>query len=266
MASRCSLGLLGLALVLILPLNAGAAPPETIRPPIRDYDLRTLEQFGGAIYRQDRAAWLATDAVVAKVPDLAKEQVVGWIVEGEGANDKVRFLRETAMGLEAGFDVTVTGKGAGPVETPTDRSLTAEERAAFAARRTAVHALTSPCRPRYNSAVIKDPNSDGWLVWLLAPGPAQGALPVGGHYRVFVSADGGTVKQVDALSATCLVIDPRRGLPPGATPMGAVVSHLVSPTPIETHVFLNLLYRLPLYVEAGGRSWIVANGKIKPRK
>lgn len=255
MTSRLFSGLLGLALLVAAPAIAA----ETLRPPIRVFDTRTLEQLGATIYRQDRAAWLASDALMAKIKDPAKEKIVGWVVEGRGDADTVRFVRDTGQGPEAGFDVEVTAKGAGKPTTPSDRALTDRERAAFAARMSAAKIAPKPCAGTFNSVVAKDPTSDGWLVWLLSPSPARGAVPVGGHYRFSISADGRTVKQVDALSASCLTLQPP---PPDAKAAGLVASHVVSPTPVETHVFLSLAYRQPLYVVTGEQLWPVQEGRI----
>jgi hypothetical protein len=251
-----------LALVFAHPASAADQPP-----PIRAFDIPTIERLGGAIYRQDRAAWLATDAVMAKVADPHGAGIKGWIVEGEGDDEKVRFLRDTGAGLEAGYDVLVTDKGAQAVVEPTDRSLTANERTAFAARQTAIRNLPDACRPGYNSVLIRDVEGDGWLVWLLAPSPARDAIPFGRHYRFSISADGQTVNRIDALSASCLTMDAKQDLPAGAKSAALYVTHIVSPTPVETHVFLGLLYRIPIAVGTGKDTvWIVDNGKISRAK
>lgn len=247
---------------LVLAL-AGSALAADKPPPIRAFDIPTIEKLGGAIYRQDRAAWLATDALVEKVPDLGKAGVKGWIVEGEGDGEKVRFLRDTGAGLEAGYDVVVTGTGAQAVVQPADRSLTADERAAFAARQSAIAKLPGVCRQGYNSVVLKDVEGDGWLVWLLAPSPARDVIPFGGHYRFSVSADGKTVNRVDALSASCLTMNAKPDLPPGAKSPMLYVTHVVSPTPVETHVFLSILYREPIVVGTDKDAiWVVEGGKV----
>ena len=127
--------LLGLALA---GFTAVATPviAET-RTPIRTFDLPQLQRMGVALYRQDLSAWRATDAVAAKVPDLAAAGLKGWLVEDDGKVAKVRFLRDLGRGLEVGYDVEVSAKGVGPVVEPKDRGLTGEERAMFAARQTA---------------------------------------------------------------------------------------------------------------------------------
>jgi hypothetical protein len=49
--------------------------------------------------------------------------------------------------------------------------------------------------------------------------------------------------------------------PPGA--VGAFTTHLVSNTPIETHMFLNLLHRTPIFVGTPDRNlWVVSDGRM----
>jgi len=257
---------LGVVLALIGPALSRPARAADTPPPIRAFDIPTIERLGAMIYRQDRAAWLATDVLVAQVSDPNGAGLRGWIVEGEGDKDKVRFLRDTGAGLEAGYDIVVDAKGAGAMVEPADRSLTAQERAAFAARQTAARRLPGACRAGYNTVVIHDVEGDGWLVWLLAPSPASGVIPIGGHYRFSISADGGTVNRVDALSTSCLTID-RAQVPKDAKGAVMFVTHLVSPTPVETHVFLSLMYGMPIAVGTGKDTiWGVDNGKISRLK
>lgn len=243
---------------------AASASKAPARPtaPIKAYELPQIEAFGRAIYRQDIAAWLASDALTAKVSDLRAAGLKGWLVEDDGKTATVRFLRDKGAGLEVGYDVIVDGKGAGPVTEPADRKLTDEERLMFSARQAAAAAQPAACRAGYNTAMVKNPEGDGWIVWLLAPAPAAGAIPVGGHYRILVAADGKTVKQVDALSASCLLIEKPKAA--DGKPALAFASHIVSPTPVETHVFLSQLYKLPLGVGTNGGKdiWIVDQGKI----
>jgi len=240
------------------PSGKPAKPPK----PIRAFDLPQIEAFGRAIYRQDIAAWLASDALGDKVPDLQGAGLRGWLVEDDGKTATVRFLRDKGAGLEIGYDVVVDGKGAGPVTEPADRKLTDEERLSFSARAAAIAAQPAACRPGYNTAIVRDPQGDGFIVWLLAPSPAAGAIPVGGHYRVSVAADGKTVTRVDALSMSCLLME-RPKAQAGQQPVMVFATHLVSPTPVETHAFLSLLYKLPIAVGTGPNEvWAVDQGRI----
>jgi len=251
-----------LALAVVVPARA----QETPRAPIRAFDLRTIEALGAAIYRQDSAAWVASDTLMAKVRDPGGQGLVGWIVVDAAPDQKVRFLRAHEGRIEAGYDILVTPSLKTTLSEPSDRTLTPDELAMFAARQTATANLTGVpvCRPGYNVVVAKDPERPGWLVWLLAPLPAANTYAIGGHYRFTVSPDGRSVLQRDALSASCMAMNPAElNLPKGAAPAAIGLTHIVSPTPVETHVFVNLQSRMPLMVGAGGRMWMVEGGRIR---
>lgn len=246
------------------PAPAAAAAP---RAPIRSFDLPTTERLGREIARQDHAAWVATDALVASLHDPAASGVVGWVVapaDPRGGPDLVRFLKGDIAAPQAGWDVRVPAAGAPVVTEAADPALTVDERAMWAARHTALAHMGPVCRPGYNTAVARDPGGRDWLVWLLAPQPTLGSVPVGGHYRFTISPDGETMKARDVLFASCLTIDPGKGLPAGAKPVVIVATHVVSPTPVETHVFLQLQAGTPMMVIAGGRQWMIDGGRIAP--
>jgi ABC-type amino acid transport substrate-binding protein len=251
---------------LVAALAAGVlASSAQAADAIRDFPIATIESLGAAIYAQDSAAWVATDALREKEPDLRAAGVVGWLVEPAGAGQKVRFLRNAGGQLEIGYDVDVTPDLKTRLHDPEDRALTPDEMAMFAARQTAIQGLKGQpiCRAGYNTVVLKDPEQPGWLVWLLAPLPADKVYAIGGHYRFSISADGRSVRRRDALSASCMTMNPKAGMPDGSQPVAYVVSHVVSPTPVETHVFVNLQARMPMVVLAGGRMWNLENGALK---
>jgi len=213
--------------------------------------------------RQDRAAWVATDALRERVPDMTAAHLKGWIVEDRGAGQEVRFLRDVGAGLEAGYDIDVSPDFKTVVSEPSSRALTEEEKAHYVAIQTAADDLRGQpgCGPSYNHIVLKDPQGDGWLVWMLPPLQEMGSMPIGGAYRFSISKDGKAVVRRDALSASCLVI-PAPHLPPSSKPVFAFVTHVVSPRPVETHVFLQLQAGQGLVVGAGGRMWSIFDGHI----
>jgi hypothetical protein len=247
-------------------VNAQTPPPQARSAPapvpIEEWSQARVIAMGRAIYEQDRAAWRATDALVAAISpeDLAK--VRGWVVEPSGQDQRVRFLKATDDGVEAGWDIIVTGDRAGKVEPATDPALTESESAQFAARQTAA-ANPGPlrCSATANSVVLKDPDSDGWLVWILTSTTDAGIVPVGGHYRYRISADGKTVLHRDQLSNGCLNMPKQQG--PNGQPAAMVVSQIVSAGPVETHVFLSLQNRIPIYVSAGDKLFAVDGARIR---
>lgn len=249
------------AAVLLLAAPAWTAEPS---PPIREFPISTLEAMGREIAAHDAAAWVATDALRARVPDLANSGLRGWVILDAPGGKRVRFLRDTGNGLEAGYDIHVTSRLRATVSEPGNRQLSSEERARFAAFTAAGRALAErpTCRPGYNNVVLKDPEGDGWIVWFLAPMTELGTIPAGGHYRFSVSADGSTVTRIDALSNSCLIV-PKP--PPEAKGAVAFVTNIVSPKPLETHVFLQLQARQGMVVAAGEHMWSIEDGRIVDR-
>src|SRR5205823_4782966 len=83
-------------------------------PPIRQFDLPTIETLGRAMYEQDQEAWKATDILRAKLSDdqLKADKLHGWIADSFPDRDVVRFVRDGANGPEAYYDVIFPKNGA----------------------------------------------------------------------------------------------------------------------------------------------------------
>lgn len=250
----------------VFPAAAVHAQNETAsRPvPIEEWPQAKIIAMGQEIHTQDRAAWVATDVLTAALSADQLASVRGWIVTGEGSDRTVRFLTEGPDGLRAGWDVGVCGGRPGPLTVVEDPILTLTEHAAFEARRTA-GANVGPlrCGPRANSVVARDPDSDGWLVWLLTAPTSNASLPVGGHYRFQISADGRQVLRRDQLSNSCLDLSRTPPAGPDGQPGALMVSQIVSSGPVETHVFLSLQSGLPIYVVAGTKLFAVEGARIR---
>ena len=250
---------------IAVPAFAQKAPDPI---PIEEWSLEKVGAMGEAIYRHDIAAWVATDALLAR---LANSQppagMAGWIVVDEGESQRVRFVRRDGGTLKSAFDVVVRSGRAGEVE-PMDDPLSAEEKASFLARQTAIDNIGRlRCSQQLNTVVLDDPDSDGWLVWLLTSTTDANIVPIGGHYRFRISADGSTVLRRDMLSNSCLNM-PREQQDDQGRPVALVVSQIVSQGPVETHVFLSLQNRMPIYVIAGEDRIFEVNGpqirKVEP--
>jgi hypothetical protein len=123
------------------------------------------------------------------------------------------------------------------------------------------------CSDRYNTVALKDPESDGWLVWALASSTDDDLIIVRGHYRFTISADGKTLRESDALSTTCTPFSKRamrQQVPRGSDPINAVsVNHIVSLKPVETYVFSSLAYPYTVYVgTTDGQAWKFDKGAV----
>jgi hypothetical protein len=246
------------AALLLAPL-AGAA-----QNPIRELGLDVVEELGREIYRHDMAAAAATDIMLDQGLALDDYPLRGWVITENAAGLLVTFIGEYDGEYKALFDVRPDRNTRPSFALAEQRALSSEEAAQFRARMSAEAELKEPCSERYNSVVLQDPESDGWIVYWLAATMEPGAIVIGGHYRVMVSANGEEIIAADRLSRSCMVIEPPADSAAGDAVAAAVVTHLVSSTPVETHVFLSLLHRKPIYVATGTDTiWAVEAGSIR---
>ncbi len=241
--------------------QTGGRSPDPV--PIEEWSLEKVSAFGREIYAQDIAAWVATDALLPTLTDEEKTTIRGWVVLGDGATRTVRFLKADGDGVAPGWDIAVTDRQAAPPVPATETVMAGETLARFEARQTAAENIGALRCGQYNSVVARDPDSDGWLVWLLTASPAQGVMPVGGHYRFHISADGRTMMRRDQLSNSCLNMSANPPPGPQGQPAAIVVSQIVSQGPVETHVFLSLQYRKQIYVAAGQKLFAIRDDRIR---
>lgn len=259
-----------LALATALGLTATTFPetadaddtPAAI--PIAEWPLEKVSRIGREIHRYDRAAWLASDVLMAAPDKSAFSALRGWIVVPEGPALKVRFIAQGEGGVyRPGWDVLVDERGAGPmIAAPAEAPLPPEQLAMFKARQTAAANIGRlRCSRNLNTVVIDDPDSDGWLVWLLTSTDQAGVIPVGGHYRFTISPDGASVVHRDMLTNRCFNAQAPERPGPGA-PAALFFTQIVSKGPVETHVFLSILNRIPIYIGAGQQIFAVEGDRI----
>ncbi|HEY0967617.1 MAG TPA: hypothetical protein VGD88_09520 [Opitutaceae bacterium] len=232
---------------------------------IRKFDQSTLEKLGVAIYEQDIRAAAATDVLFTKKIDPEKEGLRGWIVEGDDKKMLVRFIREREGHLEAFYDVTFDGKKKPAIAAPKDSRLSDSQLAQFRARSLALKSITRPASQRYNFVILRDPESNGFLVYALAATTEANAVMVGGHYRFTISRDGERLERSDELFRSFMVLSTKpKDMPPGASLAALTMTTLVSDMPLETHVYLSLLHRMAFYVGTPDQHvWKVENGKME---
>jgi len=109
--------------------------------------------------------------------------------------------------------------------------------------------------------VLEDPAGDASLVYALAYSKKPDDVVLGIHYRVCVTHDTKKVKSVEPLSRSALIVKKGAGVPAGAASAGVWGINLVSPTPLETHVYLSLLHDTPVFLGMADHSiWKVDGG------
>jgi hypothetical protein len=131
------------------------------------------------------------------------------------------------------------------------------------ARTTALAALHGATQPMNPVVLPARPliGEDGFLVYLLAGTKRPGIAVFGKHYRVLVSPDGTTVKRFEPLSRSALEM-PLGPPKPGSTTAALVVSQIVTDYPLETHVLVSLLNRVPIVVATRRGAWRVEGDHI----
>lgn len=236
---------------------ADASPPPV---PIEEWPLEKVSRIGLEMFRLDTAAWLATDALLKAITPEEARTIRGWLIAPVEDGLRVRFYREGEPDPVPGWDVVMKDRIAGPVTPAPGTSLAPEELAQARAQATArANIGRLRCSAQPNTVIMDDPDSDGWLVWLLTPMPDNGAIPIGGHYRFRISADGGTVLQRDQLSNSCFFAER-----PPANVRDAMLfyTQIVSRGPVETQVFLSIQNQLTLVIMAGDRYFSVGGARI----
>jgi hypothetical protein len=225
--------------------------------------LSNIERLGLEIFARDAAAWRATDSLSdASGNPPPSRGATGWIVVPAGNQWLVRFITDEELAAyDVHVDVTSPDAPVAKVNEP-PAPLSADEAAMWRARKTAAGSDFRRCSDRYNSVVLPGEweGSPAWVVYMLAASTDPADIMLGGHHRIHISGDGGSILQSRALTLSCL-----RGQRSSSTAMLGV-SHSMDPEPIESHVFLNLSYRTPLAVMTESGAWKVENGRISKLK
>ncbi|HEY0928268.1 hypothetical protein [Brevundimonas sp.] len=252
----------GLLAAVSTPAFAQDRAPTPV--PVEEWSTDKVAEIGKAIYRHDVAAWVATDALLAHLNGRAPVQgLAGWIVVEQGPDLLVRFVRTEGEATLPAYDIPVRDGVAGAVTEVASGELSPGELARLRARNTAAANIGRlRCSAQLNNVVLPDPDGDGWLVWLLTSTTDANIVPFGGHYRFRISADGSTVVRRDMLSNSCINL-PRQQEGATGRPAGLMISQIVSNGPVETHVFLSLQNRLPIYVMAGNQLFEVNGPEIR---
>jgi hypothetical protein len=223
-------------------------------------EVMKAERLGEELYFQDVVAAKTTDALLRVVGTIKPGELSGWIVVKDGGGNLTRFIRQTGEDVNVVYDVRIDVKGNVEVTKDNLRPLSATEMAMFLARRNALRAAPRDCSKNYNTAVMEDIDSSGWLVYILAA-TTEDVIVVGGHSRVKVTVDGKNVLAVTSLYQSCLML-PKPAADRSRESQAFSVSYPLGNVPSEIHVYLNLLHGYPAYVSTPEGVWLVKNGKI----
>lgn len=252
------------------PAQATPATSSSVPLDLRDAVERALV-LGRLLYVYDHVASIATDVLLAHI--ASPSGVGGYLALTDSAQTNalegpfsVLFFTpgedpQIAYRLRApNLNTTPTFEKLDPPQTPND-----EQRLLIKARHTAIRAQREVLQPM-NPIVLPRAltGAAGILVYLIAGTQRPDVAVLGKHYRVLVSADGRDVVSFEPLSKTVIELPlPEANGPSSATPAGVVVTHVLGPAPIETHVFASLLYRVPVYVGTSRGDWKVDGESVE---
>jgi hypothetical protein len=221
-------------------------------------------QAGRAIFAQDVASALATEAMLSEKHLPQDERVSAWLTLPTEQGWQVLFVGAREQSWMALYQVRLMPREkpvVNKLNPPEDLGPEASHR--LRAGQTAAQEQFLTCSNRYNRVVLPASllGKLGWLVYLLPAPQSKNVLLVGGHHRFHISANGARVIAHLPLAKSCLTI-PLDDPPSGAKTAGVMVTHIVQDSPSEAHVFLSLLHEIPLYVATRRGLWRVQESGI----
>jgi len=226
---------------------------------------------GKTLYVFDRAAWLTSDDVLARLPPDRQGEVGGWIVTPLADGVHVDYFGKDAAANRVVYGADVKGETvANAVVYPSTAEPLLKEPAsqmvrALRAARDVMgrHADWRSCSNAPLNTVVLPPDSKGTVaVYFLTPQTEVNSFPMGGHYEVDIARDGSTAYTRPFTNA-CLTM-PKPPLGGGTQPAGLFVTHILDPQPTEIHVFEQYYVGLPVFVATGpGTVWKVEAGTIQ---
>lgn len=273
--------LLSLGIALGLMVSAPAVRAQTVPAASASSETTTdtlqtemrlaqaLAERGLQLYRYDRAAWEATDAMLRDIPkDKIPAKAAGWVTVSTAEGLRTTFYETLDDGSARGFyqslwnDRQISGKA---LISPAEQLLSTEELRLIALRTLPSLDNIERCTNANLNMVILPRSAPGKIdsIYILTPQTSATAFPFGGHYR-FDYRDGVKVGE-RKFANSCLTIDTAEAGPKGAKAQMMIVSHLLDPYPTEIHSFEMLSMAIPLAVitTSNKMTWFLDNNAGK---
>lgn len=260
--------IVGICLSACASTGGGAKHSNAPVKPLSDEEraqVAQVEANGRLMYEKDIRAARASDLLLSKINPTDFPNFVGWVTYPNLNDFTVSFYERDGEKFTVIADVVYSGAGEPRIELAPSRVPSGDEVSMLKARVTALERGRNSCSERFNTVVIPSRHPDAWDVYVLAATTNPTAVLVGGHARVTVSKSSSEVMSIAPLSKSCLVLDKSgRGLTPEeASTQALLVSHIVSPLPVEIHPYLNLLHDVTLIVISERGPWKVASGRLE---
>lgn len=229
---------------------------------------REVSARGERLYLYDRAAWLASDVLLADLhtaaedPDFpapSPERLAGYLPLRDGEQWRVIFYSQDPHPVTL-YEVRVWLPEERTERVPVDgrTPVSDEELRMIRARETAVHA-TAPHTQKLNPVVIagKEFGSAGWIVYLLAATTKPNLAVLGMHYRVDISEDG-ALRTIEPLSDDVLELPTQHH----GKPYSLSFQYKRATIPNEVHVMTSLVHKRTLAIKTDTGVWVVAGTSL----
>jgi hypothetical protein len=226
---------------------------------------------GKTLYLYDTAAWMASDDLVARLPQDRHGEVGGWVVTSSGDGLHVDFFGKGQAADRVIYAVDIQGKTVRNATVyPVAQAPALKDPALAMAKalRSAWSEMSrrsdwQPCTNARFNTIVLPPERNGVIpVYFMTPQTETGSFPFGGHYEVDIARDG-SVASARAFTRACITMaKPMES--DGSVPDSLFITHLLDPHPTEIHVFEQFYVGLPLYVGTGSKTvWKVESGRIE---
>ena len=244
-----------------------APSAETPVPADLQAAVTRAEFLGRQLFLHDRAAWLATDAMLAdKRMRPLQDRIGGWITEPSALGVRVVFFSRGDAPVSL-YEIDVDeGERLSDAVVDSSRPLTDAQRAQVRARALAQAQDFGGCAPEYNTVAL--PSTDGFRVYMMPGFTRERVYPLGGYQLYEIDAAGETVLSSRAFTRSCIDLDETRKPDQAAgergEPVGQLFTHLLDPQPTEIHVFVSLYARQQMMIltTPNRRAWRVVHGTI----
>ncbi len=254
------------ATCLALSLPTAFAAPAAETGPQSPERLAAIHATGAMIYAYDRAAWVATDAMLAAVRPEQLSAVRGWVVTPDGDDLLVTFQSDTGEAAQQFFQAWVRDGRVVRTQISAERQSLSQAEAMLARARDAAFEdadkrKLKTCTPARFNSVVLPPEAPGMpvRVYLLSAQVTEGSWPLGGHYLMLVD-DTGKVRSSRGFMNSCLPLAKPKTAPATAA---FFVTHLLDQTPTEIHAFTAIASAVPIVVATPDKKlWSVSRSGI----
>jgi hypothetical protein len=230
-----------------------AAEPLQLTPQ-RQAVLDAAVERGRLLALLDQAGRISTRDMLTRVADPEAAGIAGWVAIPEGNGVTVTYFAREGQRYLTVYRGQVLGSRVSEPEvlTGADRTPLTGISARMAAARTAVAALDhDPCgASAFNTLIIPPAEaSDPIIVYEISPRLRAERVPVGGHYRTSVGANG-QVGESTRLGGECADAEVA-AVPQGERPRPIVMNARSAELPDELPVFISLWTGRPVVLATG---------------